>query len=51
MKLTFSNRMGLAEDIPTIQIDGMNNALRNSLWNFLHFLYESRNDYWIPAAN
>jgi hypothetical protein len=51
MKLRFSNRMGLAEDVPTIQTDGMNNALRNSLWNFLHFLYESRNDYWIPAAN
>jgi hypothetical protein len=42
--------MGLAENVPTIQTDGMNTALRNSLWNFLHSLYESKYDYWIPAT-
>jgi hypothetical protein len=46
----FSERMGLKEDLPTIQTDGMNDALRNSLWNFLHTLYESKYDYWISVA-
>jgi len=44
--------MGLADHIPTIQTEGMNNALRNSLWNFLHSLYENEKyDYWILVAN
>jgi hypothetical protein len=46
----FSDRMGFKEHLPTIQTDGMNDALRNSLWNFLHSLYVSEYDYWIPAA-
>ncbi len=46
----FSERMELAEHVPTIQTEGMNSALRNSLWNFLHSLYESKYDYWIPIA-
>jgi hypothetical protein len=50
MKRRFSDRMRLAENVPTIQTDGMSTALRNSLWNFLHSLYESRDDDWIPAA-
>jgi hypothetical protein len=46
----FSERLGFKEHVPTIQTDGMNDALRNSLWNFLNSLYESQHDYWKPAA-
>jgi hypothetical protein len=46
----FSERMGFKEHMQTIQTDGMNDALRNSLWNFIHSLYEGKYDYWIPAA-
>ena len=50
MKRKFSERMGLSGHIQTIQIEEMNDALRNSLWNFLHSLYESQHDYWMPVA-
>ncbi len=46
----FSDRMGFAEHIPMIQTEGMNTALRNSLWNFIHELYESEYDYWLIVA-
>jgi hypothetical protein len=46
----FSERMGFKEHLPIIQTDGMSDALRNSLWNFLHTLYENTNNYWIPVA-
>jgi len=42
--------MGLTEHVPTIQTEGMNDALRNSLWNFLHYLYENPNENWISVA-
>ena len=42
--------MGFKEHVPTIQADGMNEALRNSLWNFLHSLYDNEEGYWISAA-
>jgi hypothetical protein len=50
MKHKFSDRMGLAKNVPIIQTDGMNIELRNSIWNFLHSLYESRHDWWIPVT-
>ena len=46
----FSERMGFKEHLPTIQTDGMNDSLRNSLWNYLHTLYESKYEYWHPVA-
>ncbi len=33
-----------------LQTEGMNDPLRNSIWNFIHSLYESQHDYWIPLA-
>lgn len=46
----FSDRLGFAEHIPMIQNEGMNAALRNSLWNFIHSLSENKNDYWLRVA-
>lgn len=47
----FSERLGIVESIPLLQTDGMTEALRNSLWNYLHSLFEN-NKYnnWIPLA-
>lgn len=50
MHRKFSDRMGFAEHIPMIQTEGMNTALRNSLWNFLYSLYESKYNYWLKVA-
>lgn len=46
----FSERIGAINPVQTIQTEGMSDALRNSLWNFLHSQFESRWDYWIPLA-
>jgi hypothetical protein len=46
----FSERMVIKEQGPIIQTDGMNDALRNSLWNLLHSLYDGEKGYWISAA-
>jgi hypothetical protein len=50
MKKSFSERLGLVEATPTLQMEGMNDALRNSIWNFLHSLFESSHENWIPLA-
>jgi len=50
MKKRFSERLGIVDQIQTIQTEGMSDALRNSLWNFIHSQFESRHDYWIPLA-
>jgi len=50
MKKKFSERIGVNDSTPIIQSEGMNDDLRNSLWNFIHSQYDSRYDYWIPLA-
>ena len=47
MVVKFSERTGIVESPKTIQVDSMNDELRNSLWNFLYTLYEQDGkDYW-----
>jgi len=47
----FSERIGAVEPCKSLQIEAMDDNLRNSLWNVLHTLYEhSRNDYWTRVA-
>ena len=50
MTKSFSERLGIIEATPMLQTDSMNEALRNSIWNSLHSLFESQYDYWIPLA-
>lgn len=50
MNKRFSERLGIVDTTPTLQTDSMNDALRNSIWNFLHSLFENQHDYWIPFA-
>lgn len=47
----FSERIGLVDTPKTLQINNMSKELRSSLWNFLHSLYENRNeDYWLRIS-
>ena len=49
MKKSFSERLGLVETTPMLQTDSMNDALRNSIWNLIHSLFQ--NQYWTPLAH
>ncbi|MGC2458998.1 MAG: hypothetical protein WA435_13500 [Gallionellaceae bacterium] len=44
----FSERIGVIEVVPMLQTDGMNEALRNSIWNLLIALFQ--NDWQSIAA-
>lgn len=47
----FSERIGIVEPKPLVQIEGMTLELRNSLWNLIYGLYENRHkDYWRQVA-
>lgn len=47
----FSERIGAVEPRRSLQIEEIDDNLRNSLWNVLHTLYDhSRKDYWIMVA-
>jgi hypothetical protein len=51
MVVKFSERTGIVESPKTIQVDSMNDELRNSLWNLLCTLYEqNRKHYWRMVA-
>jgi hypothetical protein len=50
MTKRFSERIGAVETPHTLQMEGMNDALRNSLWNYLHSLFESQYEYWRSFA-
>jgi len=50
MKKSFSTRLGFVEVTPTLQTESMNDALRNSIWNYLHSLFGSQYIYWVPLA-
>lgn len=41
MSKKFSERLGIVNSTPIIQTEGMNDALRNTLWNFIHSQYDS----------
>lgn len=48
----FSERIGTVARPSALQVDGISDALRNSLWNALYSLYEnSTYDYWVTVAN
>lgn len=46
----FSQRLGIVDSTPFLQMDGMSNALRNSLWNSLHSLFDADPEYWVKLA-
>lgn len=46
----FSERLGIVDSTPFLQMDGMSDALRNSLWNCLHSLFETDIAYWVKLA-
>jgi AbiJ N-terminal domain 4 len=52
MTKRFSERLGITESPAVLQTEGMNDALRNSIWNLLHELYDSQSQstYWIGIA-
>lgn len=48
----FSQRIGVEEVSTSLQIDSMNNDLKNSLWNVLLYLYNRKtNNYWLMVAD
>ena len=51
MKKSFSERLGLVETTPMLQTDSMNDALRNSIWNLIHSLFQNQYQYWTPLAH
>ena len=47
----FSERIGAVEPRTSLQIESIDDNLRNSLWNVLHSLYDHNNrDYWRMVA-
>ncbi|MHB8622070.1 MAG: AbiJ-NTD4 domain-containing protein [Sulfuricaulis sp.] len=51
MTKRFSERIGVVAGSVELQITGMNEALRNSLWNFLLTLYNNRDwEYWMQVT-
>jgi AbiJ N-terminal domain 4 len=52
MNKRFSERLGITESPAGLQTEGMNDALRNSIWNFIHELFdtEGRGTHWIEIA-
>lgn len=50
MEQRFSERIGITEPPSTIQTEEMNDALKNSLWNFIYTLFETHPDSWRVSA-
>lgn len=50
MNRRFSQRIGVAAEPTTIQLDSMDEPLRNSLWNKLHNTYNDTRDDWRYCA-
>ena len=50
MSKKFSERIGVIDAVPTIQTEGMNDDLRNSIWNFIHSQYNGYGDRWSSLA-
>jgi hypothetical protein len=50
MEKGFSERMGLSQP-KTLQLDGMDDELRNALWNGIHTIFDSeRGELWADLA-
>ena len=49
MKL-FSQRIGAAEAPTTIQLEGVSDPLRNSIWNYIHALFQEGESGWWHIA-
>ena len=48
----FSQRIGAAEAPTTIQLEGVSDPLRNSIWNYIHALFgEGDSGWWKIAEN
>ena len=48
----FSQRIGATEAPTTIQLEGVSEALRNSIWNYVHTLFnEGDSGWWQIASN
>lgn len=46
----FSERIGAVQAASVLQLDSISEALRNSVWNFLHSIYEEgESGWWEPA--
>jgi hypothetical protein len=46
----FSERLGIVDSTPFLQMDGMSNVLRNSLWNRMHSLFDADSEHWVKLA-
>lgn len=46
----FSERVGFVEVATSLQTESMNNDLRNTIWNYLHSVFQSEHEYWRPFA-
>ena len=47
---SFSERIGAKPPPKLVQVESMSDALRNSLWNLFHNLYEDQNQYWLRVV-
>ena len=47
----FSERLGLIEAPRLLQTEGMSDALRNSLWNFIVSMFDAKDGEWLSAAS
>ena len=47
----FSERLGLIEAPRLLQTEGMSDALRNSLWNFVVSMFDAKEGEWLSAAS
>ncbi len=51
MNKSFSERIGIAAPTPELQLTDMNDALRNSIWNVIHSLFDVyQSNYWTSLA-
>ncbi|HQO64288.1 MAG TPA: hypothetical protein PK528_11805, partial [Syntrophorhabdus sp.] len=46
----FSQRIGAAEVPTVIQLEGISDALRNSIWNYIHTLFDEGDSGWWRIA-
>lgn len=46
----FSERIGAVETVSILQLNGMSDDLRNSIWNFLHSIYDEGDGGWREPA-
>ncbi len=47
----FSERLGFIESPRFLQTEGMSDALKNSLWNFVVSMFDAKDGEWLSAAS